>query len=186
MASTTRTRSKSRTISGSSAPTSVGQSGHPAHFIIVVALGFIALFLVALMMQIQTNEAFITHAGQVNIYQPDWSILMQIPNLVLGNLKPSEAAATIFGYGIELIYLGFIIGYELLHESVERSGQFMAGLFKTLSWVIVLFNGWTDYNYGSLGGGFWGHLGFALVVSFIVGFFGTIGLYLLEVGWKRM
>ena len=115
----------------------------------------------------------------------DWSILWQIPNLVVGNDSASEAAATIFGWGIELVYLGFIVGYELLHDSVQRSGQFMGGLFRTLSWVIVLFNGWTDYNYGSLGGGQWGHLGFAFVTSFIVGFFGTIGMYLLEIGWRR-
>ena len=70
---------------------------------------------------------------------------------MLGTLSPSAATATIFGWGIELIYLGFIIGYELLQESVQRSGQFMASLFKTLAWVIVFFNGYTDYTYGSLG-----------------------------------
>ncbi len=160
-------------------------SGHPALFIIIVGVGFLILFIVGLMTQVQTNEAFITHAGDVNVYKPDWSILVQIPNLVLGKLNPDDAAAAIFGWGIELIYLGFIIGYELLQDSVQRSGQFMAGLFRTLSWVVVFFNGWTDYNYGSLGGGFWGHVGFALVTSFIVGFFGTIGMYLIESGWKR-
>lgn len=160
-------------------------SGHPALFIILVGAGFLVLFIVGLITQVQTNEAFILHAGNVTVYKPDWSILVQIPNLVLGNDTPGEAAATIFGWGIELIYLGFIIGYELLQDSVQRSGQFMAALFKTLSWVVIFFNGWTDYNYGSLGGGAWGHIGFALVTSFVVGFFGTIGMYLIEVGWKR-
>lgn len=162
------------------------RSGHPGPFILAVGAGFLILFVVALMTQIQTNEAFITHAGQVNVYKPNWDILFQIPNLVLGNLNASDAAATIFGWGIELIYLGFIIGYELLQDGIHtRSGQFMASLFKTLSWAIVAFNGWTDFNYGSLGGGFWGHMGFALITSFIVGFFGTIGMFLIEHGWRR-
>jgi hypothetical protein len=181
-----RSRSGSTTATAATTTSSPARSsGHPALFIIIVGVGFLILFVVALMTQVQTNEAFITHAGAVNVYRPDWSILVQIPNLVAGNLSPSEAAATIFGWGIELIYLGFIIGYELLQDSVQRSGQFMAGLFRTLSWVVVFFNGWTDYNYGSLGGGFWGHAGFALVTSFVVGFFGTIGMYLIESGWKR-
>lgn len=171
---------------GATTATGAGRSGHPPIFIIVVGAGFLILFVVALMMQVQTNEAFITNAGNVNVYKPDWNILLQIPNLVEGNLlSASDAVATIFGWGIELIYLGFIIGYEALQDSVKRSGQFMSGLFRTLSWVIVIFNGWTDYMYGSLGGGIAGHLGFALVISFVVGFFGTIGMYLIEHGWKR-
>lgn len=166
-------------------PSTNTKQGHPAAFIMVVGVAFLALFIVGVMTQIQTNEAFITHAGNVNVYKPDWSILFQIPSLVMGNLGPDEAAATIFGWGIELIYLGFIIGYEMLHNSVQRSGQLMASVFRTLSWVIIVFNGWTDYNYGTLGGGAWGHFGFALVTSFIVGFFGTIGMFLIEQGWKR-
>jgi len=180
MASTTTAHSTT-----TASPSAARRSGHPALFIIIVGIGFLLLFIVALMTQIQTNEAFLTNVGQVSVYQPDWSILVQVPNLVLGALSPSAATATIFGWGIELMYLGFIIGYEHLQESVQRSGQFMASLFKTLAWVIVFFNGYADYTYGSLGGGFWGHLGFAVVTSFIVGFFGTIGMYLIEHGWKR-
>lgn len=167
------------------AGTTQPRGGHPAAFFIVVGVLFLALFAVGLMTQIQTNEAFITHVGQVNVYKPDWSILLQVPNLALGNLSTEDAAATIFGWGIEAIYLGFIIGVEILHQSVQRSGKTMAGIFKTLSWVIVLFNMWTDYLYGSLGSGFWGHFAFALITSFIVGFFGTVGLFLIEYGWKK-
>ena len=177
-------REKGGTVA-STTPGSPRRSGHHPMFVIAVGVGFMALFIVGLMTQVQTNEAFITHAGDVSIYKPDWSIIFQVPNLVLGNLASGEAAATIFGWGIELIYLGFIVGYEILQDSVQRSGQFMGGLFRTLSWVIVIFNGWTDFQYGSLGGGFWGHFGFAVVTSFIVGFFGTIGMYLIESGWKR-
>jgi len=177
---------RDKTVSGSTvAASSARRNGHPVGFIAIVGLAFIALFLIALMTQIQTNEAFVTTAGNVDVYQPDWSVFMQLPNLVMGNLSASEAAATIFGYGIELIYLGFIVGYELLHDAVSRSGQVMARIFITLSWGIVIFNGWTDFKYGSFGNGFWGHVAFAVITSFIVGFFGTVGMYLVGAAWKR-
>ncbi len=162
------------------------RNGHPALFIFIVGAAFLALFLVGVMTQIQTNEAFIQNAGQVDVYKPDWAILLQIPNLVLGNLSPGESVATIFGWGIELMYLGFIIGHELLQHSVMRSGILMANIFRTGAWIIILFNGWTDFTYGTLGGGFWGHAGFAAVTSFIVGFFGTIGMYLIGEAWRRL
>ncbi|GHO97255.1 hypothetical protein KSF_073030 [Reticulibacter mediterranei] len=160
------------------------RTSHPALFIVAVGIGFLLLWLVALMTQIQTNEAFITSAGQVDVYHPNWAVFLQLPNLILGNDTPQDAIATIFGWGIELVYLGFIIGAEVLHDSVARSGQAMARLFKTCSWVIVLFNGWADYNYGTFGGA-WGHILFAAITSFIVGYFGTIGMYLIESGWSR-
>ena len=161
-------------------------SSHQPGFIILVGVLFLILFIIGLMMQVETNEAFITHGEQVSIYKPNWDILMQIPNLLLGNMSnAAEAQAAIFGWMIELIYLGFVVGYELLQESASRSGQFMGQLFKVLSWAIVLFNAWTDGNYGTLGGGIWGHIGFSVAMSFIVGFFGTIGISLIGAGWKR-
>jgi hypothetical protein len=169
----------------SAAPIARRSSAHPSWFILGVGLGFLALFLVGFMTQIGTNEAFITNAGQVNIFKPNWMILLQIPNLVMGNASPSDAMATVFGWGIELIYLGFIVGYELMHNAVDQTGQFMGGLFRTASWGIVLFNGWTDYNYGTLGSGIGGHLAFALMQSFIVGFFATVGLFFIRFAWNQ-
>jgi hypothetical protein len=160
--------------------------GHPAGFVCIVGIAFLILFFVALMMQVQTNEAFITHQGVVNVFHPNIEILVQIPNLVIGNPSQQEAMATMFGWGIELIYLGFIIGYEVLQTAASRSGQLMAGIFRTFSWAGILFNFWTDANYGTIGSGLFGHIGFGLMVSFIVGFFGTVGMFLIGYGWRRV
>ncbi len=162
-----------------------GSSGHHPMVVFVVGVGFLVLFTVGFMTQIQTNEAFVQQSGSIAVYKPNWAILMQLPNLVMGNLSAGEAAATIFGYGIELIYLGFIVGYGLLEDAVSASGQVMARIFVTGAWGIVIFNLWTDYTYGTFGGGFWGHVGFAAATSFIVGFFGTIGVYLVRAAWRR-
>jgi hypothetical protein len=161
------------------------KSGHPPIFISLVGIFFLALWIVGVMTQIQTNQALITGGQGVNVYQPNWRILIQPVLLVVGGLGANEAIATLVGWGIELVYLGFIIGYEHLHHSVSRSGQVMAKLFRFGAFAIIIFNGWTDYNYGTLGGGEWGHFLFALVMSFVVGYFGTIGMYLLEIGWHR-
>jgi hypothetical protein len=164
---------------------SYAPSTHPPKFITLVGVGFLILFVVALLTQIQTNEAFITNSGQVNVYKPNWAILWQPIALLMGDLSPQDAIATIFGWGIELIYLGFVVGYELMQHSVARSGALMGRIFKTGSWIIVGFNMWTDYNYGTLSTAAWGHAAFAFITAFIVGFFGTIGLALIEHGWSR-
>ena len=158
------------------------------HSSVTILIGFLLLciFALALMMQVQTNEAFLLHGGQVNIYKPNWAILMQIPNLMLGNLSASEAAAAFFGWFVEAVYLAFIIGYELTISAVEKSGQRMAKWFRTAAFGIVGLNIITDYNYGSIGfNGWMGHLLFALFLSIAVGFFWTIGIAFLELGWKH-
>lgn len=175
------------TISASSAakPTSTNK-GHHLGIAMFVGIGMIALFVVVLVAQIQTNEAFITHKGNVNIFQPDWGIILQIPALVTGGLPADQAAAAIVGWGVELLYLGFIVGYEILKDSVHSaSGPAMARIFRSLGFVLIAFNGYTDYLYGTLGSGIGGHLAFALMCSAIVAYFGTVGWALINHSWKR-
>lgn len=158
---------------------------HHAAFFVVTGLGFLALFIVGLLAQIQTSEAFITNSGQVTTYIPNFSLLMQIPNLFIGNPTPTEAAATIFGWGVELTFFGFVIGQEVMNDSVQKSGKHLATIFKFGTYIIVLFNFWADYTWGSIGTGIWGHGLFSLLTSFGVGFFGIVGVSFLEQGWKR-
>jgi hypothetical protein len=166
--------------------TTATHKGHPMIYIMLVGLGMLALFAVVFVAQIQTNEAYIQHSGSVSIFHPDWSIVMQIPALITGQLSSSEAAAAIVGWGIELLYLGFVVGYEILKDSVHiASGPAMAKIFRSLGWVIIAFNGYTDYLYGTLGSGIGGHIAFALMCSAIVAYFGTIGWALISFGWRK-
>src|SRR5579885_213590 len=169
---------------GASGATS-GTSRQSAFFFFTVGIALLLFFLVVLLTQVQTNEAFITHVGSVKLFQPDWGILLQIPDLIFGNPSSSDAMATVFGWGIEFLYLAFIAGYEHALHAAHRPGKMMGSIFRTLSWGVVGFNMWTDFNYGAIGSGFWGHLGFAVMCSFIVGFFGTVGIHFLELGWKK-
>ncbi|GHO96085.1 hypothetical protein KSF_061330 [Reticulibacter mediterranei] len=134
----------------------------------VVLIGF---WLLALMLQIQTSEAFILKSAVIS-FAPDWGILLQPVQLLHGELSMNMAKAVMWGWGVELVYLVCVIG------EVAVQGR-LGGWFKTGAFILVAFNFWTDFNYGNLPSGMGGQLGFAAITSFIVAFFGLIGINLL-------
>ena len=146
---------------------------------LVVGLALLSLWLVATLLQIQTSEAFLLNGPMVS-FVPNWEILTQIPDLVQGKLAPDLAKAAIWGWGIELVYLMAMVGYELAHEGVSRANRKLVGMFQTVSIALVAFDAYMDFRYGSLASGFWGQVGFAAMTSFIVLFFGIVGLRFLE------
>jgi hypothetical protein len=134
----------------------------------VLGLIILIFFLIALMLQIQTSEAFITNGAAVKL-AANWGILRQPIDLVQGNLDIDTAKAVMWGWGIELIYLVCVIG------EVAVTGRWQ-GWFKTGAIVLVAFDFYTDFQYGTLASGFGGQLAFAAITAFIVAFFGVLGL----------
>ena len=154
---------------------------------LLLGLALIIFWVMATVLQIQTSEAFIL-AGSVVKMNPDWSIIKQPWFLLIGGLKPDEAKAALWGWGMELVFLIFILGYEIAHDSVKASSQKLAGWFRVGTVGLVLFDGWTDFQYGQLASGFWGQFAFAAITAFVVMFFGIVGLRLIENGlqeWSR-
>jgi len=99
-----------------------------------------------------------------------------------------EAKAAIWGWGMELVFLICIVGYEIAHDSVQASSRKLASWFKTGTIILVAFDGWADFQYGQISSGMWGQLAFALITAFVVMFFGLIGWRLIETGvteWAR-
>lgn len=133
----------------------------------VLLVGF---FLLALMLQVQTSEAFILHGSPVTL-APNWGVLSQPAALLQGAISIEMAKAVIWGWGIELVYLVCVLGEVSIHGRLQ-------GWFKTGAFILVAFNFWTDYQYGTLASGFWGQVAFAGITAFIVAFFGTLGLNL--------
>src|SRR5579875_2948573 len=138
---------------------------------LVLGIFLVGFFLLALMLQIQTSEAFLLNGPAVSL-APNWGILMQPIELVQGSLSINMAKAVMWGWGIELVYLICVIGEVSVHGRLQ-------GWFKTGALVLVVFDFWTDFNYGSLGSGVWGQVAFAGITAFIVAFFGVIGLNLI-------
>ena len=146
---------------------------------LIIGLALLALWVVATLLQIQTSEAFLLNGPAVTLV-PNWGILTQVPDLVQGKLTPDLAKATMWGWGIELVYLSAMVGYEIAHDGVSRANRKLAGVFQTISLALVAFDAYMDFRYGSLASGFWGQVGFAAMTSFMVLFFGLVGLRFLE------
>src|SRR5215467_2065007 len=155
--------------------------------LLLIGLACVIFWLLASLLQIQTSEAFILH-GAVVTFNPNWSILRQPVDLVQGRLSADMAKAAMWGWGIELIYLVCIVGYEVAHESVKASNRHLASVFRTGAVALIAFDAYTDFQYGTLASGLWGQVAFAAVTAFIVAFFGVIGFRLLEhglTGWGK-
>ena len=154
---------------------------------LIVGLALQVFWVLASLLQIQTSEAFILK-GPVVTFVPDWGVLKQPLDLVRGQLSIDMAKAVMWGWGIELVYLVCIVGYEIAHESVKASNRHLASVFRTGVVALIAFDAYTDFQYGTLASGFWGQVAFAGVTAFIVAFFGVIGFRLLEhglTGWSK-
>ncbi len=141
--------------------------------ILRLLLGVLLLlfFVLALLLQVQTSEAFILQGNIVSL-AANWAILTQPVQLAEGRLSVDLAKAVMWGWGIELVYLVCVVGEVTLHGRLQ-------GWFRTGAIILVAFNCWTDFNYGSLASGFWGQVAFAAITSFMVAFFGMLGLRLI-------
>lgn len=170
----------------SSAPAPAKGARSPI-LLLFLGVAVLLFWLLASMLQIQTSEAFILQGPVVSL-APNWGILKQPWELVQGSLSIDMAKAVMWGWGIELIYLVCVIGYEVAHESVKASSHHLASWFRTGVIALISLDAYTDFNYGNLASGFWGQLAFALIAAFIVAFFGIIGVRLIEAGikeWQR-
>lgn len=154
---------------------------------IVLGVLLLAFFVIGSILHIQTSEAFFLGGHTVGI-TPNWGILLQPVKFFQGELSPRMAEAVMWGWGIELVFLVCVVGYEVAHESVAAASSGMSKLFHTGMFVLVIFDGWTDFQYGNLANGFWGQLAFAAITAFVVFFFGTVGWRFIERGlndWHR-
>lgn len=165
--------------------TSTAGANHHGWCFLAVGFPLLLLYVVVLIAQVQTSEIFILHSGQTVSYIPNFDILMQIPNLFIGHPTASEASATIFGWGIELFYLAFALGFDMMRGLVLKSGKIWEKVFLSGMIAFVGFNFWADFSFGSLGDGLLGHALFAAISSFVVAFGGYIGVAFVEHAWKR-
>lgn len=165
----------------SNAPAHKGRSPIPLAFVGAFAL---LLCIYASCLQIATSEAFILNGPAVNL-TPNLAILQQVPAFFQGHLSATMSKAFMWGFGIEALYLICIVGFEIAHSAVHSSNQTLAKVFVFGMIACIAFNAWSDFQYGQLNTGFWGQVGFAVITSFMVAFFGIIGVKFLEVAIKE-
>lgn len=135
---------------------------------LLIGLAALLLFVIAFILQIQTSEAFILNGSPVTL-AANWGVLLQPIQLMQGNLSMNMSKAVMWGWGIEIIFLVVLVG-EITYHGPHK------GWLKTGAFILIAFNCWADYNYGSLPSGILGQIAFAAITSFIVAFFGIIGV----------
>ena|SRR2546429_399270 len=148
---------------------------------------FLLFWFIALMVQVQTSEAFLMHSSStVNILQPEWSIFLQIPELLTGKLTSAEGKAALWAWGIELLFLGIFLGWDEMRAAVSPTGKFLTGIFEFGMIAIIIYNVVSDFFYGNFGDTTpWGQLGFAALASAMALFFAAIGVHFLLLGVNK-
>src|SRR5260370_21397890 len=117
--------------------------------LLIVGLALILFWVLASVLQIQTSEAFLLRGPAVT-FVPNWGILKQPLDLVQGHLTTDMAKATMWGWGIELIYLVCIVGYEVAHETAKPSNRHLPRSFPPAPAALLTFNPHTHIQSATL------------------------------------
>ncbi len=154
---------------------------------ILVGLLLLLFFIIGSVIHIMTSEAFFLGDKAAHLLSANWQILLQPAELATGTLPGGMEMqkAVVWGWGVELVFLICIIGYDKLHRSVRSSSRLMAKIFRVGTFIIIFFDGWSDFNYGNTGGS-WGQLGFTLINAFVVFYFDTGGFHLVSEGLTEL
>jgi len=169
-------------------PATTSGGKHNNAFYIATGLFFCAWWLMGFLAQIQTNEAALGWGGAVNGFNPVWAILFQPIQLVMGQLGTAEGVATFVSYAVEgIFFASVVLGIEKVMHATSRNGKLAGKLFLVAAGGILIWNSRNDYLFGSfpIGSGdtpHWVFMGSEIVV---VGFFLTVGVYFLELGWNK-
>jgi hypothetical protein len=145
----------------------------------VVIWGYVTL------LRIATSEAFFLGHPSVT-FRIGWYILWQVPDMMQGKLTPLMNEATVWGWGIETVYLICVVGLEVAHEFVTTISPTIGRVFHVAMAVILLLDGISDFQYISVPGGWMAQVGFSLLSAFIVFYFGTTGWRFIESGVKEI
>ena len=136
------------------------------------------------MLQLQTSVAALLQTGEVTLSFSNFEVLMYIPNMLTGKYPLGFAMAVFLAYAIECGYFTAIIFFERSIHAVMSSGWFMVRFWLVGLLLCVVYNMVSDYSVGTLGSGPWGHIAFALLMTFVESFFGIVGVELIIRGWR--
>jgi len=140
-----------------------------------------AFWIACILIDVQASEALFG-APSAKSLLPNWVILWQPIQFCMGDLSSSMVVPVLVGWIVEIFYLIFTFAHEVTHASVSKFNRMLAGPFKTFCWVVVAYNGYSNFQAGFVPGGMWPQLVFAAVMSAAVLFLGTAGIMLFRMG----
>ncbi len=154
-------------------------------------------FALGMLMQVQSTEAWMLGSA-THSFVPSMSLFGQFPAFWNHQLSQPMTIAFLVAWGVELTYITIKIGTarpqaHLLrkygpgasNEHVTRSAQRRQAIWSVASWLIVLFNSFTDWHYASVLGG-WQQVVFIGVLFVTTFYLGTLGVQNLTAGLSRM
>ena len=146
------------------------RSGQNPFVLAILGVLLLAAWLGCSLFEIQTTEAWILQGNPPGIANVAWGVLYQFGQLASGNMSGSVGKAMVVGWAVEIITLIFGCALEVAAHGVGRSSPELKGLFLFAGFALMAFDGYTNYNYGSLPSGQCGQLFFAGVMAFLVVF----------------
>lgn len=137
------------------------------HSPLVVLIGGVLLgaaFVFCSFIQIQTSEAYLLGKQPTDVGFT-WSILYQLLDLLQGKLVGKEMIVEGACWVVEIITVIVGVCLEVAAHGVRRSSEMLSSLFVWLSFGLLVWNGFTDYQYAPLPSGFCGQSFVALAIS---------------------
>lgn len=151
-------------------------------------LGFM---FVIVTLQTQTNEAYINGEPQSKeVIQAQWSIWLQVPKLMFGNNVPGDPVTSndllgiVLGQGGELVYLSTVTARKIAGHASRKMDKILSIIAFIFLIAISIFDFYTDAVYGTATP--MAHFVYACFCTFVIGFFPTWSLTLIEHGIKQL
>ena len=151
---------------------------------LILGVVLLIIFIWGLMLQLQTSIAAILKTGEVTVSFSNFEVFMYIPNMFLGKYPLGFAMAVFLAFAIECAYFVAIWFFDRSIHAIAQSGWFMVRFWCVGLLLCVIYNMVSDYSIGVLGSGPWGHLAFALLMTFVESFFGLLGVEFIRMGWR--
>lgn len=142
------------------------------HSPLVIGIGgalLLAAFVFCSQIQIQTSEAYLLGKQPTDIGF-SWSIVQQFTDLLSGKITGKEGIVDAACFVVEILTIIVGTALEVTAHGVRRSSDLLANAFVWLSLGLLVWNGFTDYQYASLPTGFCGQSFVAIAISLAVVF----------------
>ena len=165
----------------------------PSSGMVRIFLGLLLLMfaLLIITLQTQTNEAYVNGTSQKEEkLEAQWSIWLQIPRLMFGNnvsasdISMDALPGIIIGQGVELVYIAIVSGIGIAKHASQKTGRILGIAIIIGLIAISIFDFYTDLVYGNVSPTT--HFIFAIFCTFVIGFFPTWAISLIESGWKQI
>lgn len=155
-------------------------------------------FFFGMLLQMQSTEAWMQGEHAASLV-PNLGFLAQFPDFLGGHLSPGASTSFLVAVIVEMTYVTIKLGTArpqahimrkysgagVMTDAIVQSARIRRVLWSVISWGIILFNAFTDWQYSTDLGG-WQQLAFIVIVGAATFYFGTFGVQNLVAGVTKM